>query len=240
MRKPKTKVDDPELDPQESWRDYLCQIVDRWTFTSDKRQARSQRRELEIRKAALRVFARDGISKARIGDIAEEAGVSASTIYEYFESKEDLAYAVPVAYMARFFKEYAKAVESIETSQEKLSLYQWLAADYARRNPDWARLLYLEVWPSVLIQSSEVRHCLDDYVHIIIYLIREGAKAGEWPDHHDPYETAAILTGSLNQIITTKALYNRPRNLSKAAELLLLRTMKLLDPYELKPIYTSR
>ena len=240
MARKAEKNDDQMIQHQEKWHSYLAEIVGRWSFTSEKRQVRSQKRELEIRKAALRVFARDGVSKARIGDIAEEAGVSASTIYEYFDSKEDLAYAVPVSYVAKFFKEYAKEVETVQSSQEKLSLYLWLAADYARRNPDWARLLYLEVWPSVLMQSSAVRHCLDDYVHIIIYLIREGEQAGEWPGNFDPYETAAILTGSLNQIITTKALYNRPRNLSKAAELLLQRTMALLAPRELKPVCTSR
>jgi hypothetical protein len=36
----------------------------------------------------------------------------------------------------------------------------WLAADFARRNPEWARTLYLEIWPSVLVSETPVRHSI--------------------------------------------------------------------------------
>ena len=39
----------------------------------------------------------------------------------------------------------------------RLKLYLWLAADFARRNPEWARVLYLELWPSVLVTQSALR-----------------------------------------------------------------------------------
>ena len=224
----------------EKWIDFISGIVDRWTKDSGRKQERSKRREIDIREAAMRVFARDGISKSRIGDIAAEAGIPTSTLYEYYDGKEDLAYAVPMVQMAQFYSEYAKAVTGIEKAQEKLSLYLWLAADFARRHPLWARLLYLEIWPSVLVKNSSLRHCLDDYIHIILYLIQEGEAAGEWPAGTDRYETAAILSGSLNQIIITKALYGEPRNLSKCAASLLQRTMTLLQPYELKKIVTTQ
>lgn len=227
-------------DSSEKWTDFMSGIVEQWNGGSRRKQERSKRRDADIQEAAMRVFSRDGISRSRIGDIAEEAGMPTSTIYEYYSSKEDLAYTIPIVHMARFYSEYAKAVKGIESAQEKLSLYLWLSADFARRNPLWARLLYLEIWPSVLVENSQLRQCLDDYVHIILYLIREGENAGEWPVGEDWYETASILTGSLNQIITTKALYGVPRNLSKATSSLLMRTMTMLRPYELKKIVTTR
>jgi AcrR family transcriptional regulator len=208
----------------------LEDIIAHWsTESGERKQDRSKRREQEILRAALLVFARDGISKARIGDIASEAGMPVSSIYEYFPSKEDLAYAVPIAHLARFYSEYAEASAEAKTSRERLRLYLWLAADFARRNPEWARTLYLEIWPSVLVGETAVRRGIDDYVRIIIYLLREGEKNCEWPAGHDHYETAAILNGSINQVIITWLLYRRPKNLMKAAGSIIDRTMALLS-----------
>lgn len=200
------------------------------TEAEGPKQDRSRRRRQEILRASLRVFARDGISRARLGDIAAEAGVPVSSIYEYFPSKEDIAYAVPCIHLARFYEEYAATAASSLTAGERLRRYLWLACDFARRNPDWARTLYLEIWPSVLITDSPVRHSLDDYVRVILRLLREGEIRGEWGAGHDHYETAAILNGAVNQVIITWLLYRRPRNLMKTIDAMLSRLLPALLP----------
>jgi AcrR family transcriptional regulator len=213
----------------DDWNTYVSGIAERWASVSrNHKQDRSKRREREILRAALRVFARDGISRARISDIASEAGMPVSSIYDYFPSKEDLAYAVPIDHLARFYAEYAEAVAGKKTSRERLRLYLWKAADFARRNPEWARTLYLEIWPSVLISETDVRHGIDDYVRVIVYLIRQGEERGEWPAGADPYETAAILNGSVNQVIITWLLYRKPRDLMRAVASILDRIIPFL------------
>jgi AcrR family transcriptional regulator len=212
-----------------AWRDFMTAIVNRWGApNSARKQDRSKRREQEILRAAQHVFARDGVARSRIGDVAAAAGMPVSTIYEYYSSKEELAYAVPIANVARFFAEYQQAAKDKKTAHARLRLYLWLAADFARRNPEWARLLYLEVWPSVLLSASRVRHCADDYVRVILHLIRQGEANGEWDAGPNPYETAAILVGSVNQVIITALLYGRPKNLTKGAESIIDRVMLLL------------
>lgn len=213
------------------WTSFLEEIVVRWDNSSQTRkQDRSRRREQEIQRAALRVFARDGLSRSRIQDVAAEAGMPVSTLYEYCSSKEELAYLIPMASLAAFYSEYAKAVETETTARGRLRLYLCMAADFARRNPDWARVLYLEIWPSVLVGETPLRRCVDDYVRIILRLIRQGGETGDWAPDPNPYETAAILNGSVNQLIITSLLYRRPRNLSKAAESIVERAMSLLGP----------
>ena len=205
----------------------------KWSQDSgDRKQKRSKMREQEILRAALRVFARDGISRARIGDIASEAGMPVSSLYDYFPSKEDLAYAVPQEHLGRFFTDYAHTAAGKKSCRERLRLYLWLAADFARRNPEWARTLYLEIWPSVLVSESSVRESIDDYVRIIVHLIRQGEADGEWKSGPNVYETAAILNGSVNQIIITWLLYRQPRDLMKATSSVVDRTMSLLQPLD--------
>jgi len=43
-----------------------------------------------IIEAAIKVFARDGLEKGKIADIAKEAGIGKGTVYEYFRSKNDI------------------------------------------------------------------------------------------------------------------------------------------------------
>ena len=215
------------------WDEFLTDIVTRWHVeTGERKQDRSKRREQEILRAALRVFARDGISRARIGDIASEAGMPVSSIYEYYPGKEELAYAVPLNLFGQFYSEYAKAVAEKDTAQERLRLYLWLAADFARRNPEWARTLYLEIWPSVLVGETTVRHAIDDYVRIITQLILQGESSGEWSAGQNVYEMAAILNGSVNQVIMTWLIYRRPKDLMKAISSVIDRTMTLLGSAE--------
>lgn len=47
------------------------------------------KKELII-EAAIKVFARDGLEKGKIADIAKEAGIGKGTVYEYFRSKNDI------------------------------------------------------------------------------------------------------------------------------------------------------
>lgn len=105
-----------------------------------------------------------------------------------------------------------------------------LVADSARCNPEWARTQFLESWPSVMISETEVRHNIDDYAHITVYPIRQGELLGEWPAGPNHYETAAILNGSVNQVIIAWLIYRKPGDLMKAIASIIDRTMSLLDP----------
>jgi AcrR family transcriptional regulator len=51
-------------------------------------------RRYEILSAAKKVFARNGFHTTKIGDIAREAGLAYGSVYQYFNSKEDLFHAL--------------------------------------------------------------------------------------------------------------------------------------------------
>lgn len=215
---------------QSGWRAILEHACERNHVGGDFKQDRSRRRSAEILTAAVRVFARDGIARARISDIAAEAGMPVPSIYDYYKSKEELAYAVPVRRQTEFFAEFRKDAEKMTSTYERLSHFMWLTTDFARRHPDWARVLYLEVWPSVWIKDTHIRDVLDDYGRIILGMIREGVENGEWPEVEDPYLLTTIFIGSINQIITVWLLYRRPKNLAVGSRHLIATTMGLLSP----------
>lgn len=219
----------PAVESLSGWRRVIAEAGRRYAEEErELRQNRSRQRDEEILAAALRVFARHGVAKARISDIAAEAGIPAPSLYGYYENKEELAYAIPIKRQVQFFAEYAEQSDKLDTVHDQLRHFLWLTTDYARRNPDWARVLYLEVWPSVLIKESPVRDVIDDYARIVLGLIEEGASRGEWPEDPNPYQTATILVGAVSQLIITWLIYRRPRDVTRAAMPLIERMLTLL------------
>lgn len=220
----------------QDWEEFLDDLSQRWLAADvERKQDRSRRRQQDILQAALRIFARDGIARARISDVAAEAGMPVSSIYEYYANKEELAYAVPLIKLGEFFCEYAKSARNTGAIRERLREYLWLSTDFARRNPEWARTLYLEVWPSVLVAEARVRTGLDEYASIIVELLAAGEAANEWDAGLNRYEMATILVGSTNQLIITWLMYRQPRDINRAAVSLIERLLSAL----LAPITTQ-
>ncbi len=60
-----------------------------------KKEELVQKRSVQILEAAARVFAQKGYHAATTKEIAAQAGVSEGTIYNYFQSKEDLLLSLP-------------------------------------------------------------------------------------------------------------------------------------------------
>ena len=140
-----------------------------------------------------------------------------------------MAYEIPIRRLAQFYAEFQAQALRLGSMRERLHLFLSMATDYARRNPDWARLLYLEIWPSVLIEETPVRRAVDDFGRIVVAMLREGSRRGEWNANLDPYRTATILMGSITHMIITWLLYRRPENLGKATKPMVDLLLKLLD-----------
>ena len=74
-----------------------------------------------IVESAYACFRKQGLQKATIVDIAKAAGVSRSTIYEYFSDKAAIIEACAEYASERFYREMSKAMEQGSTLEEKLS-----------------------------------------------------------------------------------------------------------------------
>ena len=110
----------------------------------ERRNGQEEKRRLLL-DAAVRVFARKGYHAARVGDIAEEAGVAYGLLYHYFASKEELLRSV--------FRETWRAlivtIKSVEEGEdpprEQLRKVAEILLRSWRRDPDLVRVLVLEV-----------------------------------------------------------------------------------------------
>src|SRR5690348_5383532 len=78
-------------------------------------------RELIV-ESAYACFRKQGLQKVTIVDIAKMAGVSRSTVYEYFRDKSALVEACAEHASEQFYRQISKAMDQGRSLEDKLSL----------------------------------------------------------------------------------------------------------------------
>jgi AcrR family transcriptional regulator len=99
------------------------------------------RRRLET--AVLEVFSRSDFHKANIRTVARRAGISFSTIYHHYGSKERLVFAFVDIWLGTLTLRISDHLQGIENLKEKLRKVLWLQLDHYENNPGLGRILFM-------------------------------------------------------------------------------------------------
>ncbi|UCF94789.1 MAG: TetR/AcrR family transcriptional regulator [Desulfobacterales bacterium] len=171
---------------------------------SDQLKADKRSRIVE---AAARVFASKGYAGAVVADIAIQAEIGKGTIYEYFDSKEDLFFAVFEWYLHRTGSAAMVSIGALGGSAaERL---QALSASLMNL---WDEIrdvfaLVMEFWAAS--SSSQMRQRFkdafrqgyDQYRALVASLIRDGMQRGEFRPDVDIESVAAALVGTWDALL---------------------------------------
>ncbi|UCD71076.1 MAG: TetR/AcrR family transcriptional regulator [Syntrophobacterales bacterium] len=168
-----------------------------------------QRKEKKVHivQAAAKVFAQKGFSRTVMADIAVEAGIGKGTIYEYFDSKEDLFFAVFQWFVHKIGVETrvrvsalgGSASERLEALNDSL-INSWLEMEELYT-------LIMEFWAAS--SSSQMkgkfkgafREGYSEFRHIVSALIRDGIDRGEFRSDVDAESVAAALVGTWDALL---------------------------------------
>jgi AcrR family transcriptional regulator len=162
------------------------------SITADKRRV--------LLDAAVRVFARKGYHEARVGDIAEEAGVAHGLLYHYFASKEEVLETI----FRDTWSELLAAVREVEESgapaREQLRQVAAILLRAWRRDPDLVRVLVREVTrsPEVGKRVGEI----GDAFAAIERIVRRGQADGAFREELDPRLASVIFYGAIEEVLT--------------------------------------
>jgi AcrR family transcriptional regulator len=171
-----------------------------WGKVSHSERYKRQRRDLL--RAAGRLAARDGYERTRVADIVAEAGLSKSTFYEHFTSKEECFVDLHRRTSAQMLRE---AVDTAERTI-KLGPHDCILAvirslvGYTDRNPRLAEALRASVGasePSVSDQSNE------NMRRIIHFFVTLGHRLSSPLDSEELELTATILVRGVTDILST-------------------------------------
>ena len=88
--------------------------------TRQPRQKRSQKRVDRILEATKRIIAQKGCAGVTISGIAEEAGVTAGSMYQYFPNKGAIIFALGENYLSEFRNTIAERFQTVPSSRDEM------------------------------------------------------------------------------------------------------------------------
>ncbi len=156
----------------------------------------SEERKEQILEAATEVFIRAGFHKARMDDIAKQAGLSKGALYWYFDSKDAIIQGIMDRMFAREFEQMNAFIDAEMPAREKLELYLEMTVEDIARFEALMPIMY-EFW-AMLLRKKRVKEVLGSYYKgffdILIPIIQQGIDRGEFRDVNA--EDVAVTVGA--------------------------------------------
>ena len=172
------------------------------------RSIASEDKRTRILDAAIRVFAQHGYHEARVGDIAEDAGVAHGLLYHYFASKDDVLRTIFVENWGELIVRFRAVEESDESAGKKLEGIAKILLRTWRNDPALVTVMVREVARSEHLQGQVVE--VREAFAILQRVIEEGQAAGEFRRDVDSRFASWIVYGGLEEVLTGWVLGGLP------------------------------
>ncbi|MBI5552558.1 MAG: TetR/AcrR family transcriptional regulator [Desulfobacterales bacterium] len=132
--------------------------------------------QARLEQAVLDIFSNADFHQANIRDVAKRAGVSFSTIYKYYGSKERLVFAFVDIWLGKLTERIVDHLQGIEDLKEKLRKVLWLQLDYYERHPHLGRILFLTL-PMATWMADET-FTQKKMIHLYLDVLKKGQAQG--------------------------------------------------------------
>ena len=126
--------------------------------------------------AVLEIFSNSDFHQANIRDVAKRAGVSFSTIYKHYGSKERLLFAFVDIWLGKLTERIVDHLQGIENLKEKLRKVFWLQLDYYERNPGLGRILFMTVPMKTWMADETFKQ--EKMIGMFLDVLKEGQREG--------------------------------------------------------------
>jgi AcrR family transcriptional regulator len=109
---------------------------------------RQQKTRVAFMNAFLRLVIEQGLDRITVTDIANEADYGRWTFYQYFESKEDVAWATFVHWMTQLDVYLVAAVQHLPSPQREYQSWRLIFQSFQQQKPFFTRLgsLMNSIW----------------------------------------------------------------------------------------------
>ena len=128
--------------------------------------------------AATKVFAKNGFYKAKVSEIAKEAGIADGTIYIYFKHKDDILIAIFEEKMKEVLDNMKKQISLENDPLKKIERFALLHLKLIEDNKDMAEIIQVELRQSSKFMKDYHNIKFAQYLDLIGDIIQEGKEKG--------------------------------------------------------------
>jgi len=198
-------------------------------------------RRAQLLEVAIRVFARRGLSNARPAEVATKGGVSESTVFAYFATRDELVQAV-LDEVARFYMQNNTRYLQEQTSSVPATILALGVAfrDSVDSHPDHARV-WLD-WSNSVGEAIFGRYLdfQERVVELVTSTLVRGRAEGSVAEDVDASDAARMLYMAAQMVVQLKITGNPSREVNRflvsATRAVVGRPIDLRDvPEEIRP-----
>lgn len=153
-----------------------------------------------LEQAVLDIFSHSDFHKANIRDVANRAGVSFSTIYKHYGSKERLVFAFVDVWLGKLTERIYDHLQGIEDLKEKMRKVLWLQLDYYERNPGLARIIFMTLPMKTWMADETFKQ--KKMIHLYLEVMRNGQKEGQLNPHVRAGVLLDFMLGTVQRAFT--------------------------------------
>ncbi|MGQ9645800.1 MAG: TetR/AcrR family transcriptional regulator [Thermodesulfobacteriota bacterium] len=129
-----------------------------------------------ILKSAEKIMSVKGLNSSTISEIAKDAGVTDSVIYQFFKGKEDLLFSVAGERMTDVIAHLNEHLEGIRDPESRLRKMIWFHLHYNDTFRDYACLLLLECRSNRNFYMHDAYQLIRKYAGIMLHILEDGIK----------------------------------------------------------------
>lgn len=155
----------------------IMDLICRMLAKPNSQEEIERNKAMRILVAAEKLFSESGYRGTSIAEIARLSGVAEGTVYEYFQSKEDLLFAIP----RMRFKEHVESLEEvfeIKTPVRKLRRFLRYHFYLYMAKPEFLRTFLLDIQLNPRFYENEALTFFHEYAGCIDNILEEGKRDG--------------------------------------------------------------
>jgi TetR/AcrR family fatty acid metabolism transcriptional regulator len=154
-----------------------------------------------ILQAAEQVFSKKGFDRAKMNEIARQAGVGDGTIYEYFENKDLLLFAIPKRRFEQYRKDLFEAIYPNSAVGKLKKLINFHFGTFLA-DPDFLRIFVFNLYLNKGFYASEAFETFRNYYQLLEEVIEEGKGAGIFRPEVNARVFRNLLLGTFYHMVT--------------------------------------
>ncbi|MBM3212141.1 TetR/AcrR family transcriptional regulator [Candidatus Poribacteria bacterium] len=162
-------------------------------------------------------LARDGFYKAKIEEVAREAGVAHGTVYLYFKNKEDLIISIFQSNLRELIQYINTEIQKEKGTEAMLRRLIFLQIELIEKNPDLTSLLLVEFPQTGKFLNSQAIEEVSAYIDMIAALLKQGIDEGVFGSHIDTNITATLIYSGIQGIATRWIMEEKRYSLKEIA-----------------------
>jgi len=173
---------------------------------TERKKREKQKRRSDILDAAEKVFFSGDFKDATVDDVAAEAELSKATLYLYFESKEDMYFAVNMRGMNRLREMFEEVAARAKRGIDKVRAIGRAYYEFSKKYPDYSRaMVHFDKKFCAIDEktglTSQMHQTGQNVLELVRAALRAGIEDGSIRPDLDPETTALLLWAQSDGVI---------------------------------------